>query len=101
MKHVRAIQRKGVSASAYAQRHGLAVKSLYYWLHKLKAAAPAVPSTESQSSPFVVVSVSEPERSPPSTCCTLVLESGVRLEMATLPAPEWLAALGRAAQGAR
>lgn len=33
--------------------------------------------------------------------CTLMLGAGMRLEMATLPTPEWLAALGRAAQGVR
>jgi hypothetical protein len=34
------------------------------------------------------------------TPCTLVLSSGMRLELSTLPDPQWLAALGRSAQGA-
>jgi len=31
----------------------------------------------------------------------LVLGSGVRMEMSALPAPEWIVALGRVAQGER
>ncbi|PIX05438.1 MAG: IS66 family insertion sequence hypothetical protein, partial [Gallionellales bacterium CG_4_8_14_3_um_filter_54_18] len=33
--HVEAVRLAGVSASEYAKQHGLAVKSLYYWRHKL------------------------------------------------------------------
>ena len=33
--------------------------------------------------------------------CTLVLPSGLHLEMSALPAPEWLTALERAFPGAR
>ena len=38
-QHVAAAARETMSASAYAKRHGLAAKSLYYWQNKLKATA--------------------------------------------------------------
>lgn len=101
MKHVRAIERGALSTSAYARQHGLAVKSLYYWQRKLKSPVQVPPSVETRPSTFVAVSVCEAEQTQPSNCCTLILGPGMRLEMAMLPAPEWLAALGRAAQGAR
>ena len=102
MAHVAAIKREAISTSAYAKRHGIAAKSLYYWQSKSKAtAANAVPIRASHPKTFVAIRVAEPNvvQSGP-TSCTLVLDSGMRLEMSTLPAPAWLAALGRAAQGA-
>lgn len=93
--HVEAIKHEAVSSSAYAKRHGLSVAAVYYWQRKLRA-APA-----SRGSKFVALNVADAAGNTRSGPCTLVLASGMRLEMSTLPAPEWLAALGRAAQGAR
>jgi transposase-like protein len=97
MEHVAAIKREGISASAYAKRHGVAVTRLYYWQRKLRAAA--VPAEAIQPRAFVALRVGHAVGARVPANCTLVLESGMRLEMMALPTPEWLAALGRATQG--
>lgn len=95
--HVAAAKLETISASEYARRHGIAVTALYYWQHKLKATGEAIPP--GPSSKFVALRVAEAPRC--ANNCTLMLPSGLRLEMSALPAPEWLAALERAARGAR
>ena len=99
MEHVAAIKREGISANAYAKRHGLAVTRLYYWQRKLRATA--VAAEVNRSSAFVALRIGHAVGAQVPATCTLVLESGMRLEMAALPAPEWLAALGRAMQRVR
>ena len=93
--HVAAVKLEAISASEYARRHGLSVAALYYWQRKLKSNAEK--SEAGQASKFVALHVAA-ER---PNLCTLVLPSGLHLEMSALPAPEWLAALGRALPGAR
>jgi hypothetical protein len=93
--HVVAAKLEAISASEYARRHGLSVAALYYWQRKLKSNGEngeAVPSSK-----FVALRIAA-ERPIP---CTLVLRSGLHLEISALPTPEWLAALGRAMQGVR
>lgn len=99
-KHVAAAKLEAISGSAYAKRHGLSVKRLYYWQRKLSAAA-AKPVGAIPAKSFVAVRVADSVMSQRLIGCALVLESGLRLEMSGLPAPEWLAALGRAARGVR
>ena len=99
IEHVAAIKREAISTSAYAKRYKIALKSLYYWQRKLNAAA-ATQVRTSQPNAFVALRVCEQVLGPVPVSCTLVLESGMRLEMSALPAPAWLAALGRATQGA-
>lgn len=96
MAHIAAIEEEGVATSAYAKRHGLALKSLYYWHRKVRLAA--VPTSPQA---FVALRVSEPMADSASMACVLVLACGLRLEMPALPSPVWLAALSRSAQGAR
>ncbi|WP_050978208.1 MULTISPECIES: IS66 family insertion sequence element accessory protein TnpA [Alcaligenaceae] len=97
--HLSAIDAEGVTAKDYARQHGLSVSSLYYWRKQLKHAAGA--NGAAGTSTFLPVQVAV-DRSPGSSAsCTLVLAPGVRLELAQLPSAEWLAALGRALQGAR
>ena len=97
MAHVAASQLETIPASEYAKRHGLSVKSLYYWRRKLSksdktdAALPA--------GKFVALRIA-PGGSRPNNC-TLALPSGLRLEMSALPQPEWLAALVRTMPGMR
>lgn len=106
--HIEAIKTQGISTRAYAKRHDIALSTLYYWQRKLKPALP-VPAkveplaTTKQSSRFVALRINGPERmAPPApTHCTLVLAGGMRLEMPALPSPQWLADLGRCAQGVR
>ena len=95
--HVAAAKLEAIPASEYARRHGLAVKSLYYWRRKL--AHEDITGASVTASKFVALCIA------PGTArqnnCTLELPSGLRLEMNALPQPEWLAALAHAVKGAR
>ena|ERR1035437_2432198 len=93
--HVAAIKLEAISASEYARRHGLSVAALYYWQRKLKSNAEM--GEAGQASKFVALRVADQRPCP----CTLVLPSGLHLEMPALPAPEWLAALDRVWPGVR
>jgi transposase-like protein len=93
--HVAAVKLEAVPASEYARRHGLSVAALYYWQRKLKSNVEA--RGAGQGSKFVTLRVAAQHQ----CLCTLVFPSGLHLEMSALPAPEWLAALGRALPGAR
>lgn len=94
MAHVAAVKLEAISASAYARRHGISVAALYYWQHKLKSKAEV---GEGQKSKFLAQHIAAQ-----SPClCTLVLPSGLYLEMLAFSTPEWLAALGCALPGAR
>ena len=99
MAHVAAIKQEGISTAAYAKRHGLAVKSLYRLQRKCRATA-AAPAEALPPGAFVALRVAASLSTPHAGSCTLVLEPGMRLEMAALPAPAWLAALASALQGA-
>ena len=96
-RHVAAVKQEGVAATVYAKRHGLSLASLYYWRQKLTAAEGlSAPATLGK---FVAVRLAE--TAPSSSACTLLLPSGLRLEMSALPAPAWLAALEHSYSGAR
>ena len=99
--HVAAIKQGSISVRAYAQQHDISLASLYYWQRKLKVAS-AKPEVAPQAvSNFVALRLPAATLTPRPTSCTLILASGLRLEMPALPAPEWLAAVGRALQDAR
>lgn len=85
------------STSTYEKRHNISVAALYYWQRKLQASIH--PRTSSGPSKFVALRVTETTAASSFASCILVLRSGLRLEMSALPAPEWLAAVGRAEQG--
>lgn len=95
--HVAAAKLEAIPASEYARRHGLSVKSLYYWRRKLKKSDKA--DAPLLAGKFVALRIA-PGGSRPNNC-TLALPSGLRLEMSVLPPPEWLAALVRAVPGIR
>ena len=106
-RHVAAIKAQGISTIAYAQQHALARSTLYRWQKELQLVATEIPKPDkpmppAQSSKFITVRMSEPQRLAPPTPaqCTLVLSGGMLLEMPALPAPQWLAELGRCAQEA-
>ncbi len=99
--HVAAIEREGCSARAYAKQHSISLSAVYYWQRKLRAAAPGEHVTANSGGRFMALRVAGVTNTPRSTGCTLILASGLSLEMAELPAPEWLAALGHAARGVR
>ena len=92
--HVAAAKLEAISASAYAKRHGISVTALYYWQRKLKLNAGA--SDEGKNGKFVALRVAAQR----PCLCTLVLPSGLHLEMSELPATEWLVALERTLPGA-
>src|SRR5665811_770866 len=104
--HVAAIKTQGISTSAYAKQHGLALSTLYYWQRKLQAAttihAPVKPvSATKHPGKFLALRVNDLGCEVPrsTTGCALVLTGAIRLEMAVLPDPQWLAALWRCTQG--
>ena len=98
--HVEACRREGSAASVYARRHGLTLASLYYWRRKLKLAA-AVNGCGGAAGKFVALRVTDVAGGAPAGPCTLVLRSGLRLELAALPSPTWLLAFDQAHTGAR
>ena len=97
--HVAAVLQEGITVTAYAKRHGLSLASLYYWRQKLKASDQLAAATPMAVGKFVAVRIAD--AAPTSGACTLVLPSGLRLEMSALPAPVWLAALEQSHSGAR
>lgn len=100
-QHVAAAKHEAIPISAYAKRQGLSVPSLYYWHRKLSAVTATAVANKRDGGKFMALRVADAGRgTPPVGGCTLILASGLRLEMTSLPAPEWLAALGRATQGA-
>jgi transposase-like protein len=106
-KHIAAIRSEGISVSAYARQHDLALATLYYWQRRLRLAttvrATSVPTQALRGpSKFIALTVGDPIHNVThsQTPCTLILAGGMRLEMATLPDPQWLSAVGRSAQGA-
>ncbi|MDQ1835556.1 MULTISPECIES: IS66 family insertion sequence element accessory protein TnpA [Massilia] len=100
--HVEACRREGTAASVYARRHGLTLASLYYWRRKLKLAAVVGDGGDSgPANKFVALRVVDAAAGTATGPCTLVLRSGLRLELAVLPSPAWLLALEQAHAGAR
>jgi hypothetical protein len=114
VKHVSACAASGLRSKAYAEQHGLSLKSFYNWQSKLRVranrgvvnkAVKAVRKQSSQGQQFLAVRI-KPEapsefRLPvadfvPTALCTLTMSSGVKLEMAKLPDPQWLAMLSNA-----
>ena len=93
--HIETLNREATPVRAYAARHSLSLSSLYYWRQKLKAADEA---GAHDGGKFIALRVDQPSAG--NGVFTVSLGSGVRLEMPTLPPPEWLAALACAA-GAR
>ena len=100
--HVEACRSSGAAASVYARQHGLTLASLYYWRRKLKLdAAVSDGSAIGSANKFVNLRVVDAAAGVTSGPCTLVLRSGLRLELAALPSPAWLLALDQAHTGAR
>ena len=99
--HVEACHRQGIAASEYAREHGLTLASLYYWRRKLKLAAAVAVDANGSANKFVALRVVDAAAAAANSPCTLVLRSGLRLELAALPSPAWLVAFEQAHAGAR
>jgi transposase len=96
--HVEACRREGKAARGYARQHGLTLSSFYYWRKKL---TPATALAGGSPGKFVALRVMEGTSGAAMVPCTLVLCSGLRLELAALPSASWLLALDLARAGAR
>ncbi|MDQ1835574.1 IS66 family insertion sequence element accessory protein TnpA, partial [Massilia scottii] len=96
-----ACRREGTAASVYARQHGLTLASLYYWRRKLKLAAAVGDGGNGAANKFVALRVVDATAVAATSQCTLVLRSGLRLELAALPSTAWLLALEQAHAGAR
>ena len=100
--HVEALCRDGGAASVYARQRGLTLASLYYWRRKLQlAATESAGGGAGPAGKFVALRVLDVASDAATGPCTLVLRSGLRLELAALPSPGWLLALEQAHAGAR
>ena len=101
--HLNAIDCEGISVKAYARRVGIDESSLYYWRRRLRTQAQGLqqPPVHSSSvgalSPKRFVSlVVDTDRDASRTYHTLILGSGLRLELSSLPNPQWLAQVSQA-----
>ena len=100
--HVEACRRSGAAASVYGRQHGLTLASLYYWRRKLKlAAAVGEGGGSGPATKFVALRVVDSAAVAATNPCTLVLRSGLRLELTALPSTAWLLAFEQAHAGAR
>lgn len=98
--HVSANKQAGISGAAYAQLHGICVKALYYWQRKLNPSTPSKPAPADTNN-FVALRVAHSASERVAAGCILFMPSGLRLEMSSLPSPEWLVALNRTMQSVR
>ena len=94
-KHVVELNVSGETSKAYAQRHGLSVHSLRHWVGRFRA-EPSMAAAPG-SGAFVALRL---DRDAPAQAtasapggCTLRCAAGWELQMAQLPAPQWLAGL--------
>ena len=100
--HVVASGRSGSRLASYAEEHGLKVSTLRWWRSRLRKevlASTASTPTSSSSSRFVAVSVMQAVE-PEPIGATVKIGERVRVELATMPSPHWLAQVARALQEA-
>lgn len=87
--HLDRIAAEGITTRAYAQREALSAAALYYWRRRLKTEASDSAGVSSGRS-LVAVEVVD-KASDGTGACTLTLAPGIRLALAELPSPDWLA----------
>jgi transposase len=87
------LEQSGLSLAAFARREGLSSKSLYNFRHKLKSSLDSKLARAPAPTTFVPVRVSAPVGLDSSPRCVLVLPSGHRLELSSLPPAQWLQSL--------
>ena len=84
--HLQAIEAEGISIRDYAAREGLSAASLYYHRRRI----PDEGRRTEGAPALVAVQLAEQHVIQP---CTVWLAPGVRMELATLPSPQWLGQL--------
>lgn len=92
LSHLEAIKVEGITTKAYAEREGLPVSMLYQWRKRL--VADGHPRRAKVVGGFVPVQIEPATMS--HAGCTVVIDTGLRLECAALPRVDWLAALSAA-----
>ncbi|EPZ15640.1 hypothetical protein M622_15270 [Thauera terpenica 58Eu] len=91
LSHLSAIEAEGITTKAYAEREGLSAQALYQWRKRRVAEAR---SSRTPLGGFAAIQV-EPSIAARAGC-TVVIDSGLRLECAALPSVDWLATLSAA-----
>ena len=86
------IEAEGITTKAYAEREGLSPQALYQWRKRLVAGGRP---SRAKLGGFVPIQI-EPSVSARAGC-TVVIDAQLRLECATLPGVDWLAALSACA----
>ena len=82
LKHYQTCQASGKSMAEYARKHGLAVKSFYYWKKRLLRLGAIASDTQSKPPAFHKVSV---QPSPVlKTACQLRFPNGIACELSPL-----------------
>jgi transposase-like protein len=96
LSHLSAIEAEGISTKAYAEREGLSAKALYRWRKRL-----AAEGRPGRAEPGGFVPIQLEPAVTARAGCTVVIDARLRLECATLPAVDWLAALSATLAGRR
>ncbi|MFA5633339.1 MAG: hypothetical protein WC997_17700 [Porticoccaceae bacterium] len=91
LSHLSAIEAEGISTKAYADREGLSAQALYQWRQRL---ASGERPRRTQPGGFMPVRIESSTGA--RAGCTVVIDSGLRLDCAALPDADWLAALAAA-----
>jgi len=92
--HLAAIENSGLTTVAYARREGLSAKRLYQWRSRLRERLAPTAVAADVSRRFIALQVRDTEVRPiPSSGCTLTLAPGLRLDLPSVPALEWLSRL--------
>ena len=99
--HVAASGGSGSRLASYAEEHGLKVSTLRWWRSRLRddVSALTASTSTSSSSRFVAVSVMQAV-GPDPIGATVKIGEQVRVELATMPSPHWLAQIARVLQEA-
>jgi hypothetical protein len=102
-QHVNALRSSGQTSKDYARDHELSVHALGWWRRKLHPRLPkksAGAAVAPKASKFVALKLTGPMATQPLGV-TVSLPGEVRLQMADLPPPTWLAEVIQAMRGSR
>lgn len=88
--HLVAIAAEGITVKAYAQREGVSLSALYD--ERRRERTQRSRSADVRGSRFIAVQVAP---SPAADGCQVLIGEQVRLQLAQLPTPDWIARLVR------
>lgn len=93
--HVLASGPKGTQLQEYARRHGLKIGTLRWWRSKLRDEVVAPKVATSRFVAVRVAPVVTPDH-PAPVVTSLGIGERLRLELPSVPSPQWLAAMDKA-----